>query len=169
MRFNLPCRRPGNYYDKDVPLEKDKVTFTFASFPMNRFTDIATSMLDFILSYEQKHGFTPEAIGMYVVNISDQRITGPFRADAGGTSTSGEQAYRFCFDPIHFNPNDKAWENFAIAFNNFAKVNGGRPCLNQTLMLDKDIAYGADAISSGNASPSRFVSSWLEQFLQFDV
>ena len=86
LRFNSPCRRPGNYYDKDVPLEKDKITFTFASFPMNRFTDIATSMLDFILSYEQKHGFTPEAIGMYVVNISDQRITGPFRADAGGTS-----------------------------------------------------------------------------------
>ena len=85
------------------------------------------------------------------------------------TSTSREQAYRFCFDPIHFNPNDKAWENFAIAFNDFAKVNGGRPCLNQTLMLDKDIANGADAISSGNASATRFVSSWLEQFLHFDV
>ncbi len=171
LRFNLPSRHPGNDYDKDVPLEKDKVTFTFASFPMNRFTDIATSMLDFILAYEQQHGFTPEGIVMYVVNISDQRITGPFRADAGGATSksAGEQEYRFCFDPVHFNPNDKAWENFAIAFNDFAKVNGGRPCLNQTLMLEKDVAYGAQAISSVNASETRFVSPWLEQFLHFDV
>ena len=64
----IPCHCPGNFYDKDVPLEKDKITFTFASFPMNRFTDTdtATSMLNFILTYEQKHGFSPESIAMYV-------------------------------------------------------------------------------------------------------
>jgi len=93
-----------------------------------------------------------------VINASQ---VGPFCADAGGATSksAGEQEYRFCFDPVHFNPNDIAWENFTIAFNDLANVNGGRPCLNQTLMLGKDVAYGTQAISSVNASGTRFASS----------
>lgn len=158
LRFNTPCRRPGNYYD-DIPMEQNKVTFTFASFPMDEFTEIATSLLDFIHSYETNYAFTPQGMAMYVINISGQRIAGPF--------LGSKDEYRFCFDPIHNKPNDEEWESFLIAFNNLAKKKGGRPCLNQTLMLDRDNSYGALAISSDHTSP-RFVSSWLENFLVDD-
>ena len=150
---------PGNFYNEDIPLEKDKVTFTFVSFPMDRYREFSTSVLHFILDYEKTHGFVPNGIAVYIVKISCQRIAGPCQR-----SSLGEQ-FKFSFDPIYHNPNDTDWDTFLISFNTFARENGGRPCLNQTLMLEHDKAYGASAISTGSNTSQRFVSSSLQAFL----
>lgn len=180
LRFNRKKygRRPGNIYASDIPLSKEKIAFTFASFPMNElnFKEVATSILGFIQHYEQNYnGFTPQCIALYVIQISGQRLAGPFVNDDSHESSpssfnnTGHQAssnYRFCFDPIYNDPNSEEWKKFLIAFNHFAKEQGGRPSLNQTPMLEHDTVYGATAISySKEYTSSRFVSPWLKQFL----
>lgn len=170
LRFNSSCRRPGNYYNADIPIEKDKVTFTLASFPIDKFTEVVTCMLSFIRRYDQEHNFTPKGIVLYFINISGQRVAGPFSGGYGEVlAGADEEKYKFCFDPIYNDPNDDKWEKFLIAFNALAKEKGGRPSLNQSLVLEYDKAYGSQAISYSNRTSSRFVSCWLQQFLHAHI
>ena len=160
LRFNQASRDPGNYYQSDIPKSTPKLTFSFYAFPEDSLVQTTTACLEFTAQYEAEHGFAPTGYALYFVTLSGQRPGGPYcRRDMGGGNNND---VAFSFDPTFDQPNDPAWRQFVVAFNQFVAQLGGLPALNQTLMLEENVAYGAKAVY-GKPCP-RFTSPWLKQF-----
>ncbi len=158
LTFRESSRPAGNHYAENLSADKKKLTFSYYSFDRQRLPEVVTAALDFTANYEATNGFAPTGFAVYFVTNSGRRLAGPYSSGEGENTREGS----FSFDPIHNRPLEPEWEAFCVAFNEFAKAQGGRPSLNQTLGLEQDVSYGGTAVT-GEPSP-RFTSAWLQQF-----
>jgi len=153
LRYHEAHRRPGFRYP-DVPVEKRRLTFSYASFDYISFTTTVENGMAFIQRYKKQSGFSPDGMAIYFVTRSGFRAAGPYAGKGQGTS--------FSFDPIFHDPLDKGWLKFCEAFTVWADENGGRPSLNQTPQIQTVPKFGSLCVA-GIPEP-RFTSKWMQQF-----
>jgi hypothetical protein len=159
--MKLTSRPAGFHYNREVPQEERKLSFSYCAFPINTFHEVVKDGLDFVEAYKVEHGFEPHAhasLAIYFVQQSGKRLAGPYtRAEI-----SDDGAHKFVFDPVSTNPQDPEWHNFLDSFHVWAKNKGGRPSVTQSFRLEKDLKWGSNDVH-GKACP-RFTNPWLQKF-----
>lgn len=112
-----------------------KYVFTFWAFPRAQWLETLRAYLDFADQYHKTTGFRCNMpVGAYHVHLDKSSLL----------SYTFEQEV-FSIDPIHAVTDQQAWNNFLVAFNDFAYQRKGIPLLNQSPFVKREHvqqAYG---------------------------
>ena len=111
--------------------------FTFWAIPWERWAEFMPAYLEFAREFLRRTGFRVSLLSeVYLMNQDDHSLLSP---TAGGDA--------FTVDLTDTRPNHPQWLEFNRQFNQLAARFGGRPLLNQTKQLTRDVVHdtlGAD-------------------------
>lgn len=110
-----------------------KYAFTFWAFPRAKWLETLRAYLDFADEYFKATGFRCNMpLGAYHIRLDKSSIL----------SYTYDQEI-FSIDPIHAVTDQSAWDNFLVAFNDFASRRNGLPLLNQSPFVTRAQAQAA--------------------------
>eukprot|EP00580_Thalassiosira_gravida_P001724 CAMPEP_0201602484 /NCGR_PEP_ID=MMETSP0492-20130828/3197_1 /ASSEMBLY_ACC=CAM_ASM_000837 /TAXON_ID=420259 /ORGANISM="Thalassiosira gravida, Strain GMp14c1" /LENGTH=487 /DNA_ID=CAMNT_0048066015 /DNA_START=198 /DNA_END=1661 /DNA_ORIENTATION=+ len=159
LRLKLDSRPAGFSYNKDIPDNERKLSFSNCAFPTTSFVDVVTEGLDFVRAYKLKYGFEPHALATIFVEQSGKRLAGGYHRK----KVSKEDTHTFVFDPVHQHPKDPEWHKFLDSFHIWQRQKGGVPSITQSFHIEhQDLAWGSLAVH-GKPSP-RFTNNFIQQF-----
>ena len=145
------------------PRRRNVFDFTFWALPMSCWSEFVPAYLAFCRDYLRATGFRVSLISeVYLMNRDDHSLLSP---------TAGEDA--FTMDVTDTRMRDPAWAEFNRGFNVLAARFGGRPLLNQTKELSREIVeqtLGADwqrflDIRRTEDPQDRFLSEYFENLM----
>ncbi len=137
--------------------------FTFWTVPVSRWADFIPAYVRFCDDYERETGFRVSLISeAYLMNQDDHSLLSP---------TASEDA--FTMDVTDTRVHDLRWTEFNRRFNVLVAGFGGRPLLNQTKHLTKEIVYqtlGGDwqrflQIRQADDPEGRFLSEYFADLM----
>jgi hypothetical protein len=137
--------------------------FTFWALPVSRWSEFVPAYLAFCDYYRRETSFRVSLISeVYLMNRDGHSLLSP---------TAGEDA--FTMDVTDTRVNDPQWAEFNRRFNALAARFGGRPLLNQTKQLSKEIVeqtLGADwhrflEMRQVEDPEGRFLSEYFEDLM----
>jgi len=143
LRVKVDSRPAGFHYNRDIPDNERKLSYSYCAFPANSFSDVVPEGLDFVKAYKMKHGFEPHALAIYFVEQSGKRLAGGYHRKEivkGDTHT-------FVFDPIHTHPKDPEWHKFLDTFHLWQKKQG-RHSISHTIFPHRTPRLGMGKHSS---------------------
>lgn len=145
------------------PRKRNIFDFTFWALPVGRWSEFVPAYLSFCDDYRRETGFRVSLISeVYLMNQDDHSLLSP---------TAAENA--FTMDVTDTRVNDPRWAEFNRRFNGLAARFGGRPLLNQTKELSREIVeetLGADwdrfrEIRRSEDPEGRFLSEYFENLV----
>lgn len=157
----------------DFPAGGDEFfDFGFWAFPASRWEATVPAFIEFCEAYKRETGFRPDLpTEVYSIRRDDKALL--------SFSPSEDIFTLDMVHTLHRPPNPKQredeaqWDEMNRRFNAFAVAHGGRPLLNQTKQLTRDVVRGAlgadwDALvaARGAADPGgRFLNDYFARFL----
>ncbi len=157
----------GRRSDSMIDFEFDRThyfDFTFWAIPLSRWEEFIPQCVAFCRDYLRETGFRC-SLGSEVYFINRDR-------HALLSFSSSEDI--FTMDLVDSRPNDPDWIEFNRRFNALAARFGGRPLLNQTKQLSRDVVYqtlGEDwkeflALREQNDPGGRFLSKYFRDLME---
>jgi hypothetical protein len=137
--------------------------FTFCAVPQSRWIDFVPAYLALCSEFRARTGYRVSMLSeVYLMNEDNHSLLSP---------TRGEDA--FTMDVTDHRPNHPLWIEFNKRFNSLVADFGGRPLLNQTKQLDRDIVHrtlGEDwkrflAQREAEDPNGRFVSDYFKDLM----
>ena len=105
--------------------------FTFCAVPMSRWEEFVPAYVRLCDEFRRETGFRPSLLSeVYVMSRDDHSLLSP---------TATEEC--FTMDVTDTRPNDPSWKEFNRRFNSLVADHGGRPLLNQTKELTREIVH----------------------------
>ncbi len=137
--------------------------FTFWTLPASRWEEFIPAYLRFCDDFRRETGFRVSLISeAYLMNRDDRSLLSP---------TASEDA--FTMDVTDTRANDPRWAEFNRRFNSLVAGFGGRPLLNQTKQLTKEVVHqtlGSDwdrflEIRQTDDPDGRFLSEYFSELM----
>ena len=121
-------------YDSTIDFKFDRrhyFDFTFWAIPWSRWPEFIPAYLKFCEDYKKETGFRASLISeVYFMAQDDNSLMSPSKSEAV-----------FTMDCVDTRMNDPLWIEFNRRFNTVAANHGGRPLLNQTKQMSREIVY----------------------------
>lgn len=120
-----------------APNRRRSFDFTFCAVPMSRWEEFVPAYVRFCTAFRNETGFRATLLSeVYIMSRDDRSLLSP---------TVTEES--FTMDVTDTRPNHPPWKEFNRRFNDLVADHGGRPLLNQTKELSREVVYrmlGAD-------------------------
>lgn len=168
--FLLGLSRLGGFdarrYDSTVDFKFNRrhhFDFTYWAIPASRWTEFIPAYLTYCRDFSRETGFRASLISeVYLMNRDDRSLLSPSATEDVLT-----------MDLVDTRPNHPLWAEFNRRFNSLAARFGGRPFLNQTKQLTRDVVYetlGSDweqflAIREKQDPDGRFLNDFFKDLM----